>query len=64
MTRLTDSHALTPRRVAPRSFALISVLALVIVILLFPILRVHEAYKAPKSGPVLAAQPITLVQDT
>ena len=64
MTRLTDSHALTPRRLAPRSFALISVLALVIVILLFPILRVHEAYKAPKSGPVLAAQPITLVQDT
>ena len=64
LTRLTDSHALTPRRLAPRSFALVAVFTLVVVILLSPILEVHEAYKAPKPDLSLSVQPINMVQDT
>ena len=63
-TRITDSQALTSRRLAPRSFALVLVLTAVLVGLLFPIFRVHKPYKFPKSDPVLAVQSITMVQDT
>lgn len=62
MTRLTDYYAMTPRRLGPRSFALISVFAVVVVILLFPVFKVHEVYKSPKSAPAVA--PVVTAQDT
>ena len=64
MARLTDYYTLSPRRLAPRSFALLSVFAISVIILLFPILKIHEVHQARTPDPKSDAAPVVTVQDT
>ena len=62
MARLTDYYSLSPRRPAPRSFALISVSTIITIILLFPVFGLHKSFTAhmpalaPLEAPVVTAQ--------
>ena len=64
MARLTEYCAPNPRRMAPRSLAFTSVFVVIVIILLFPVFRVHEIYKPQTPRLASDIAPVVAAQDT